>query len=150
MVLLHNLQMPTISRPKPRKPSKEFGEAACRIALEIWGTQSAVLREMGYTPDPKSETLRRLRRGAGSDESARALLAALKRKGVDTSKLPPMYPDEARGTDEEPWRAEWAWIGEMLHEHSPGIYEQTVDDLRPLARELARRTGNELEILRTR
>lgn len=142
----HDRQMPTIPKPRPRKPSKEFGEAACRIALDTWGTQSAVLKEMGYKPDPKSETLRRLRRGDGSDESARALYAALKRHGVDTSKLPSIYPDEDENTEEreQTWRQEWIWIGEMLHGHAPPLYEQAVNELRDLARAIARRTGHEM------
>lgn len=134
------------TRPKMRKPSKEFGEAAAARAISIWKTQTEILKQMGYEPDPKSETLRRLKKGDGSDRSARALYDALKRHGVDVSKLPPIYPDDALAKDD--WRQEWIWIGEMLQEHALKIYEQNVERLRELARAIARQVGHEREMFR--
>lgn len=138
--------MPTPAKPKARIPSQKFGEAAVDLAITKWGSHAAALKALGYKPD--SETLRRLKNGNGSDKSANALYEGLRREGVDVSKLPPIYPDEDASSREQTWRQEWLWIGEMLHDHAPPMYERAVDELRGLARELARRTGHELEIAR--
>lgn len=98
---MHDLVMATIPKPRPRVPSKEFGQAAVKLAIERWGSHAAALKRMGYKPD--SETLRRLQRGEGSDKSAYTLYKTLKEDGADTSKLPPIYPDE-ESTDEPTWR----------------------------------------------
>lgn len=138
--------MPTPTKPKARIPSQEFGEAAVDLAIAKWGTHAAALKALGYKPD--SETLRRLKNGKGSDTSAHALYDGLKRAGVDVSKLPPIYPDEDAASREQTWRQEWLWIGEMLHEYAPPMYEQNVERLRELARVLARQAGHENEIFR--
>ena len=100
---------------------------------------------MGYEASNKNETLRRLAKGEGSDTAARALKAALQKASVDTSKLPPMYEDEEPGGE---WRDEWLWIGEMLHDHAPGIFEGQLDDLRPLANAIAKKIGAERDLYR--
>lgn len=141
-----DLHVPEISKPEPRRPTKEFADAAIAIAKERWKTNAGILRAMGYEPSAKNNTLRLLQAGRGSDKAARALRDALKNNNVDIAKLPPMYEDEEK--ENADWRDEWMWIGEMLHDHAPGIFDGQLDDLRPLAGAIAKKIGAERDAFR--
>lgn len=143
----NHLHVPEVAKPNLRRPSKEFAEAALALAREQWKTNAEILKAMGYEPDSKSKTLARLVGEEGSDRAGRALVDALKKAGVDTTSLPPMYENE--DDDSSTWRDEWIRIGELLHAHSPTIYQQRVDELRPLADALERATKGLVDISRT-
>jgi hypothetical protein len=136
-----------------RRPTKDYGEAISDLAIKEFKTNAAVIKAAGYDGSDKNENLRLLKKGKGSDRFARSLEDALRKRGVNISTLPPMFPDdETKAADD--WRREWIWIGEMLHEYAREIYDRQLnglrgdDGLRTLARGLARAAGQEIEISR--
>jgi hypothetical protein len=140
------LSVALAERANPRRPDPKFGAAIVDLAKERWGSTANVLKQMGHKPDNKNNTLRLLAVGKGSDQAARSLLHALERAGIDTSKLPPMYPDEIGDEQAATWRDQWLLIGDLLHEHAPKIFETKREELLPLARAIAKQVGAELDI----
>lgn len=105
---------PTKSEPKRevKRPPPEFGRVAEQLMQSVGMTRKDLPKVTGRV-GPR--TFERLLEGGGSLHYALALKKALRARGADVSKLPPLdeVEDEEVGMPE--WRREWIRLGEIIH-----------------------------------